>query len=208
MKIKLKLFVFIIITITIGLTSCSSIISGIYGIKKIKTVDKYSIHKYAQKFNIPIADCYELDSSYSSFLSSLDTTRYKDQIKNHFQPLQVLYYNKMGQLQSFHINCYASGFPNLQWSLNAQFNNFPPKLQAPLDDILPLDTHLKYIINDSTKNDLKTDSLDFLVMVYWNKFMGRQSKRLIQFVQENKKTAVNKKVKIIYINNDNLFARH
>jgi hypothetical protein len=36
--------------------------------------------------------------------------------------------------------------------------------------------------------------------------MGRQSKRLIHFVQENSKLAKDYKVKIIYVNTDNIFA--
>jgi hypothetical protein len=36
--------------------------------------------------------------------------------------------------------------------------------------------------------------------------MGRQSKRLIHFVQENSKLEKEKKVKIIYANNDNIYA--
>lgn len=36
--------------------------------------------------------------------------------------------------------------------------------------------------------------------------MGRQSKRLIGFVQDNVKLATDKRVKIIYVNTDNFFA--
>ncbi len=36
--------------------------------------------------------------------------------------------------------------------------------------------------------------------------MGRQSKRLIHFVQENYKLAKDFNVKIIYVNTDNVFA--
>lgn len=205
---KKKTLIFTCLIIAIVLSGCSSIMSGMYGIKKIEPVDKSTILKYCKKYKIPIEDSYELDTSYLSFLSSLDTFRFKDQIKNHYQPLQALYYNKLGQLQSFHINCFAGGFPNLNWNHDDRFNNFPPNHQAPLDSILPLDTHLKYIGQNFPLNVIKIDSLDILVIVYWNKFMGRQSKRLIRFVQENKKLAVNKNVKIIYVNNDNLFAKH
>jgi hypothetical protein len=36
--------------------------------------------------------------------------------------------------------------------------------------------------------------------------MGRQSKRFIEYVQENVKLALDKKVKIYYVNSDNVLA--
>lgn len=190
----------------LGLTSCSKIILGFYGMKNSKTVDETTILNYSKKYNIPAADSYELDASYISFLTSLDTTRYKSQRKNHYQPLQALYYDKTGQLISFQINCYAGGFPNLHWDRNEILTSFPPKQQAPLDSIVPLDTQLKYIRPLSQTKKISADSSDFTIIVYWNRFMGRQSKRLVRFIQDNSKLA-NKKVKIIYVNNDNVFAR-
>ena len=77
-------------------------------------MDEKTIVRYANHYNIPIADGYELDTSYYAFLLSHDKARYKEQINNHYQPLQALYFDKSGQLQSFQINCYAGGFPNLQ----------------------------------------------------------------------------------------------
>jgi len=52
-----------------------------------------------------------------------------------------------------------------------------------------------------------SDEKDDIVIVYWSRFMGRQSKRLIRFVQENSKIGTDQKVKIIYANTDNRFAK-
>lgn len=121
-------------------------------------------------------------------------------------PLQALYYDNSGQLQAFQINCYAGGFPNFHWDRNGILATFPPQQQAPLDSIVPLDTQLKYLRLLSQTKKFSADSFDSIVIVYWNRFMGRQSKRLIRFVQDNSKLATEKKVKIIYVNNDNIFA--
>jgi hypothetical protein len=83
---------------------------------------------------------------------------------------------------------------------------FPPKQQAPLDSVLSLDTQIKYLNLLSQTSKPSVDYYDYIVIVYWNRFMGRQSKRLIHFVQENSKLEKEKKVKIIYANNDNIYA--
>lgn len=194
------------LTIVFGLTGCTSIYTGLSGIKKIKTVDQKTIAYYAKKYNIPTADSYLLDTAFFSYLISLDTSKFKSQIKNHSQPLQALYYDNSGHLTSFQVNCYAGGFPNLKWDRNEVMKTFPPKQQAPLDSVLSLDTQIKYLNLLSQTSKPSVDYYDYIVIVYWNRFMGRQSKRLIHFVQENSKLEKEKKVKIIYANNDNIYA--
>lgn len=184
------------------LTSCSSII----GTNKLKSVDEKTILHYAKKYNINSTENYELDTAYFTFLKSFDTKLFKQQIKNHYQPLQALYYDKTGQLQSFQINCYAGGFPNLKWNKNGIMKTFPPKQQAPLDTIISLNTQLKFLKPLSNTEKSTTNDYYYIVIIYWSKFMGRQSKRLIGFVQDNVKLATDKRVKIIYVNTDNFFA--
>lgn len=178
---------------------------GGYGIKNPKAVDEKTIMQYSQKYNVPLQDSYVLDSLYTSFLPA-DTSRYKDQQKNHNQPLQALYFNNAGQLQSFHINCYAPGFPNLKWNYNSAFETFPPKQQAPVDSFITLTQLIKYMRPLGATQQLSVLGYDNIAVVFWNKFMGRQSKRLIHTVQENSKLLQDKKMKIIYVNNDNIFA--
>jgi hypothetical protein len=174
--------------------------------KKIKTVDEKTIAHYSKKYNIPIDDSYELDTAFFSYLFSIDTTEYKTQIKNHYQPLQALYYDNLGYLKSFQVNCYAGGFPNLKWDRNEIMTTFPPKQQAPIDRIVSAATQMNYLKPLLQTSKLSIDSYDHIVIVYWNRFMGRQSKRFIRFVQENSKLATDAKVKIIYANTDNIFA--
>lgn len=205
---KTKVLIVAVFNLTfLGLSSCGSIFAGIYGMKKTKTVDEEIIFRYAEKYNIPVADNYELDTAYFSYLFSLDTARYSEQIKNHYQPLQALYYDNTGHLKSFQVNCYAGGFPNIKWDRNEIMTTFPPKKQAPIDSIVSLETQMKYLKPLSQTTQFKKDSYDYIVIVYWNRFMGRQSKRLIRFVQENGTLELVKKVKIIYVNTDNIFAK-
>lgn len=205
MKTRLLILV-LLFSINFGLTSCTTILTSIYGIKNIEAVDEQTIFRYAEKYNIPSTDIYEVDTAYISHLFSLDTTQYEEEIKNHYQPLQALYYNNSGHLQSFQVNCFAGGFPNLKWNRNETMTTFPPKQQAPVDSILPLDAHLKYLNPLSKTGKIKINDYDYIVIVHWNRFMGRQSKRLIRFVQDNCKLSEEAKVKILYANTDNLFS--
>ena len=174
--------------------------------KSSKSIDESTIIRYANKYNVPLTDNYELDTSYISYLYSHDTSKYKSQIKNHYQPLQALYYDDSGDLQSFQVNCYAGGFPNLKWDRNEIMTEFPPKQQAPLDSLVHFETQVKYLNPLSKTEEFSEDQYDYFVVVYWSRFMGRQSKRLIKFVQENSKLAPDKKIKIIYANTDDIFA--
>lgn len=162
--------------------------------------------KYSCKYNIPLTDSYRLDSQYSRYIFSFDTALYKEQQKNHYQPLQALYYNSNGKPESFQINCYAGGFPNLNWNQYGTMQVFPPKQQAPLDSLLPLDTLLKLIHPLRTTSSFSAYDYDYIVIVCWSRFMGRQSKILVEQVQHNMTLAAGKKVKVIYVNNDQLFA--
>ncbi|HEY0261677.1 MAG TPA: hypothetical protein VGB95_01530, partial [Chitinophagales bacterium] len=162
-----------------------------------KKLDEKEILHYAKKYEVSVADNYELDTTYFSFLFSHDTAVYKYQIKNHYQPMQALYYDKSEQLQSFQINCYAGGFPNLNWNRNGIFQVFPPKNQAPIDSLVPLSEQLKHLHKLSSSTEISVNNYDYIVLVFWNRFGGRQSKRLIHFVQDNAKLT-DKKVKIIY----------
>jgi hypothetical protein len=197
----------LVLLTTISFSSCSTMISGIYGVKNIKEVDEKTILRHSKKYNIPGDEIYQLDTLYLSYLSSFDSVKFAEQVKNHYQPLQALYYDKSGQLTSFQINCYAGGFPNLDWNRDQTMMTFPPKAQAPIDSLIPLDVQLKYILPVQQTPPMLASNNDYTVIVHWNRFMGRQTKRFIQTVQQNMQLNSDKQVKVIYVNNDNLFTR-
>jgi hypothetical protein len=105
------------------------------------------------------------------------------------------------------VNCYAGGFPNLNWNRQGIFNEFIPKQQAPIDSLLTLTTQLNFLKPLSKSYLISTESYDYVIVVYWSRFMGRQSKRFIRIIQKNIQLEKTKKVKIIYANNDNIFAK-
>lgn len=190
-----------------SLQSCSPIILKTFGMKKMKELSKEEILRQGRKYNIPDADAYELDSLFFTYLFSLDSVRYKKEQKNHFQPLQALYYDNTGHLKSFHINCNAGGFPNLKWNRFGTFDQFIPKQQTPVDSILPLEKHTEFLRSLTNNSSQQFNENNYVVIVHWSRFMGRQSKRLIKIVQKNCALGVDQHVRILYVNNDNVFAK-
>jgi len=184
--------------------SCSSAILGLYGMKNAKPVQEADVLKTAQSYNIPLDDIYELKKEQLNYLFSLDSAKFASAIHDHYQPLQILYYDSNDSLISFHPNCYIGGFPNLQWNKNGKFDVFPPISSAPLDTILPLKKHLLFLQPYSTTKIFNRTDYDYVVVVYWSNHMGRQSKRLVEVVKNNLALAKSKKIKVIYVNNDNV----
>jgi hypothetical protein len=180
---KYTFFLFLIF-----LTSC------IYGLKTPKKLSVLEVQKAARDFKIDSFICLE-DNLYHDFWANVsDTQAYK----NHYQPLQIYYYED-NNLVSYHINCLASGFPNLNWNKNKNLNTFPPKSQAPIDSFLDLSTHLAFA-NKKSPNTYK-----YTVLIYWNRFMGRQTKVFLKAFRQN--LALSKlPVQVYFINNDNWFA--
>lgn len=195
------------LSIVLILSSCNAIFTGIYGVKSPKTLSTEQIKKHARKQNIPLENVWVLDSTYRDYLKAQDTNINALAIKNHAQPLQALYYHKQ-HLFSFHANCYAGGFPNLSWNHSGAFNQFPPATVAPIDSLLPLNNLRVSLKALEGKKVFPTYETDTLVIVFWNRFMGRQSKRLVKLVKENAALGSTQKPKIIYVNNDNFFAKY
>jgi hypothetical protein len=183
---------------------------GIYGIKQPKssTQTVENIQRYSDKYKVPKENSFVIDTSYTTFIAQIDTTK-KDLQRNHFQPLQALYFNKTGRLVSYHVNCYAGGFPNLKWNRDGILEAFVPKTQAPLDTLLTFSKQLEFIrtMDGKTLSAKQFDTFDYNVIVYWSIFMGRQSKHLIKEIKENCKFANDKKVRLMFVNIDNAFIR-
>lgn len=205
MKLNLKVIQPLLLIGLFSLQSCSPIFNGIYGFKKLKTLTEDEIITTAVKFNIPLENCLVLDTNYKSLLKSFDSLTQAETVKNHYQPLQMLYFNKDLKLISFHANCYAGGFPNLKWDRTNNFSTFPPQTVAPLDSLFGYSMILKYTHKFKPMAQSLNEPMvnEYVVLVFWNRFLGRQSKRMISLLQQNATLAKAKNLKIIYINNDN-----
>lgn len=188
------------------MSSCSTVFKSVYGLKDPKPLNKSELIKQADKLDIPESDLYELDKSYLKFIYSKNDLD-DDDIKYRTQPLQVMYYDKTGKLLSHHVNCLATGFPKLNWNVDNNFEYFVPESQAPLNQSLPSKQLIKYFKPLNHNNDLNIQDYHYLVIIFYNDFMRKQSKHLIKSVKDNLKlNETNESVKVIYVNNDNFFS--
>jgi hypothetical protein len=177
-----------------------------------KYLSQEDLENFRKEFNLPKEKTFRLDTSYIRYLFSFDTTKYADEIHNHYQPLQATYYDNTGKLISFHINCYASaGIPDdsdFNWNQQNAFFSFVPKTVVPVDNILPLNKHLSFIKTFDYKSidTAGFSNFDYTVIVYWSKhYLGvKNSKSLIKIVSDNVALAGNKKVNVIYVNSENI----
>ncbi|MES2566262.1 MAG: hypothetical protein V4565_05315 [Bacteroidota bacterium] len=183
-----------------------TIVQSIFGIKDAKKLSDSQIVKTSKSFKVDQSENYRLDTTYLSYILNIDTTLLKAQRKNHVQPLQALYFDSTGQLVKFYINCYAGGFPNIKWNRNGNLETFLPKDQAPIDTILNLKKQLSYLRPVGLSTSIAASkNQDYYVFVYWNKCTKRHSKRLINSIKQNVALAITDKVKIMYVNYDNIF---
>jgi hypothetical protein len=182
----------------------------------MKASKEYSlaeIQKATRHYRIDPSGLYLLQNSYNDYFDSIgvlygynpnscDTFQ---ALKHHYQPLQVLFFDQNGELVAFHNNCYAGGFPNLKWNRNGTFDSIPAKPVIPPDTLLKFNTLIGFLRTSGGLNlDLQSlEKKDYMIAVFWTTFMGRQSKRLIRFMQD--KYPGNADVGILYINADILF---
>lgn len=184
------------------ITSCGKIFMFSFGLRNPKEYSNKDILKEARKQKIPKEHVYVLDTSINHFFNQLDTTKLvKSMYKNHIQPAQVLYYDSIGNLMSFHINCYAHGYRS-KWNYYGAFDQFPPETAAPADTLLPLNVLASYIKTIDGESLTDMSGYDYYIIVYFNRNIRARGKRLVKEVKKNLKLNSDKKIKIIYVNSD------
>lgn len=183
-----------------------SCLRSIYGIRQPSPLSDAQIIQKAQQFRIPMSRLYKLDSLYAVWIYHLQHSGYTEMAKHLHQPLQVMYFDSVGRMVSLHLNCHAFSFPNLKWNRSQAFEQFPPPGNSPVDQMPK-----QHIIQKMLKPFHCTDTSfnvhqGFTAIIFWNGFMGRQSKRLIRLVQRNAALFANEKINLIYVNDDNYHA--
>jgi hypothetical protein len=199
---------FLIVIAALSHSGCGFLLNKTLGLKPIKKLSESRIAQTAATFQIPPENSFVLDTSWrKKFADGLSRNNepVKNELhKNHLQPLQASYYNSDGKLVSFQINCYASGFPNLNWTRDSIFEHFPPGTQAPVDSLLTLHEHLRYLkpLPGAAAPEAGTN---YTVIIHWTRFMYRQTKLFIETVHENIRTKAPRGTRVLYVNCDNLY---
>ena len=207
-----KPFLFLLV-FTCLLPSCNAVLTRMYGLRtRYEAVSDETRAGYARDYGVPFDEWYELDGTFAEYLiqhyldgrDSVEQNLYRDAVNNHVQPLQALYFDRSGRLVSYHVNCYAGGFPNLKWNHDDAFSSFPPASVSPLDTLVSLQDLLPHVKTPAGEAPTcQSSPVDYTVVVMWPVFMGRQSKRLIKTVKKNLETAPDMlRAELLLVNND------
>ena len=184
-----------------SLTSCTSVFLSLYVMKKPRLLSTEEQKKEAKRQGISIEHFYQIDTNYWAYLEKMDNSR-QAQVKNHSQPLQALYFDEDGRLFRFYVNCYASGFPNLQWNRFGGLDQFPPLPQSPVDSLFSFQD-IAALIRPYGVGQQVIESATTIV-VFWNRMMGRQSKRFVKLIQQNAQLSKSP-IQLMFVNTDELF---
>ncbi len=69
------------------------------------------------------------------------------------------------------------GFPNLKWNRNNVFDTFIPATQTKLDTLMTYETFSGHIKPTIYTKDFSSEEYDYIVVVVWADYMGRQTKK-------------------------------
>lgn len=206
-KLKKQFTVSGLLLLCILLSSCSFVMEKMMGVRSARPLTEKEHQRFLKKLGAASDLTYSADSSYLFALKKLypDSAQHR-QMKNHYQPIQVLYFGH-SSLPSFSmINCYAGGFPKLNWNEGGRFDTFPPLIGSPVDTIFTLETLLKNIKPYNGTKVLKSGQEEpYTAVFYWCRWNFRESKRLHRLVKEN----LNKSHlpwRILYVNTDQYIA--
>jgi hypothetical protein len=194
----------LLLSLLLSLSSCTPLVLRTMGMKKPHVPTDEEFYRFGEKWNMSIYFQQTLLPSYIEEIEKIDSINPK-LAKDLLQPIQAMYFDASGKLISYHINCYAGGYPNLNWNRNGNFDVFPAKTQAPCDSLMTLSwllAHLKPVEYPC----VKMKDLDYTVVVFWSRWTGRQSRHLVEYVQKNLKLASKEtRIQIMYVNTDEVF---
>lgn len=188
-------------------SSCTFVYKKMAGIHNERSLSDAEQTDYLHKLGATSGHYFYADTSYLLKLFSYypDTAQHH-RIKNYYQPIQVQYYSKSEFIAFQMINCYAGGFPKLNWNENGRFDQYPPKEGVPPDSIVPFSRIASLVKPVGGTTNLTMAAGDTTtVLFYWCRWNFRESKRLHAYVLGNLQQS-GKPYKILYVNTDRLMA--
>jgi hypothetical protein len=188
------------------LTSCSTLLEKLVGYHEPVRLSEAQHRRLLNRLPGELSQAFVIDSGFLNLLQVFDTTTQRFQKKNHYQPIQALYFGQNPYPEAWFINCYAPGFPNLNWDNDGLFNTFPPQSAAPLDSLLSFDALMGEArpFGHALPRPRVGPEEPYTVVLFWNRMIFRQCRRLNKLVRKNLRES-GKPYRIVYVNNDNLY---
>jgi hypothetical protein len=196
----------LLLSLLLSLSSCTPLVLRTMGMKKPHVPTDEEFYRFGEKWNMSIYFQQTLLPSFVDEIEKIDSVHPK-LAQDLLQPIQAMYFDSSGKLISYHINCYAGGYPNLNWNRFGNFDVFPAKTNAPCDSLVTLSWLLPFL-KPVEYPCVKIKDLDYTVVVFWSRFTGRQSRHLVEFIQKNIKLASKEtRIQIMYVNTDEVFTK-
>lgn len=221
-KMKNQFSIFILFLLISCKPVASKIILGVDITPEWKTINE--IEKDFVKYNIPHENRFILDTAiyYKSIEKELDEkleiikststeidssliNKIEKSTNDDLQPVQIRYFDSSGLPIFKLVNCYLENPFKMDWNFNNSFDQYPPKIE---NEILNFENKDLYFFLPMLKNmngeKFKLKDLPkskYYVIVFWNQFFKRPSRKLIkqiQEIEENRDSTF-----VFYVNNNN-----
>jgi len=188
------------------LSSCSTLLSKLYGVNNLKKFDKEKYNHFITSIEHTGIEIKSFYADTTSYLQIRNLTKNPVVKKTLSQPVQILYFDKNEKLTSIQANCYAKGgLGHLNWNTNGRFNYFIPTSAINIKK--------EYLsIKDFTacypNKDFELNK-DYTIIIYWSLILKKISKDAISTVINNiRKFNKSDDVIIYLVNNDKSLIRY
>jgi hypothetical protein len=187
--------------------SCGKIMMGVYGVHNYEGYTIKQVDESARYYGIPQQDAFIMDSLYYQRFGFAKKADIKGKVKDLFQPLQLRVYDLNGKLLSQYANCNVPpGLFNLNWKIYLDTLPPNPKYVSANDTLrkVNLQTEFEYVRPMYENTRIASPTPKYYVVIYWSRFMGRQSKHFIKQVHKYFAPYKNQ-INYIYINTEPLY---
>ncbi|UPT67220.1 MAG: hypothetical protein M0D57_00520 [Sphingobacteriales bacterium JAD_PAG50586_3] len=187
--------------------SCGKIMMGAYGVHNYDGYTLQQVDKAARKYGVQPKDAFIMDSLYYQRFGFAKKADVMGRVKDLFQPLQLRIYDTNGKLLAQYANCNVPpGLFNLSWKRYLDTLPPNPKYISTNDTLskINLQTEFEYVRPMYESNRIASPTSKYYVVIYWSRFMGRQSKHFIKQVYKRFAPYKNQ-INYIYINTEPLF---
>lgn len=160
---------------------------------------------YSKKVEAEIYRTLDKMRSNGVVIDSLMKSKFEESASDNLQPVQVRYFDSLGRPIFKLVNCYVENVFKMDWNVEGAFNNYPPFIEheilnfknAELSFFIPMLSRLNG--QKLTSSDLPKSQ--YYVLVFFNDFFKRPSRKLIEQIQAIEKNR--DRTFILFVNNNN-----
>lgn len=210
-------------------TGCRVVYRTLLGVNvQPKWMTDEKVAREFERKGVPTDQAFVLDTaSYDRAVR----TRYKDEVKRIYpkgpenkddsvvvkgmwkhtaddlQPVQVRYFDAGGRSIFKLVNCYLDPPIPMRWNVEGAFDHFPPQpiaaLRAVEDDSLSFFLEHMHHLDGSSVVQSSLPEADYYVVVFFNRFMVRPSRKLLRTVRRYHKRHPSENLHVLYVHNHN-----